>query len=118
MMLRTPAEILLALEQECLTVDRAIAARSWPACGRSWRLQRRLTHELDLAMRELDPQSQEYVLAWKRIDRLRRYRDGQLQRLRVFNQSVGKRLTTFERFRSFAKQRAPERVSRLLDVTS
>lgn len=116
-MIRPPAEILLALEQECLTVDRAIAARAWAACDSSWRAQRKLTHELDIAMSELDPKSPEYAVAWKRIDRLTRYRNGQLQRLRTFNQSLGKRLTTFERFRSFAKGRATERVSRLLDVT-
>jgi hypothetical protein len=117
-MSRSTAEILLALEQECLTVDRAIASRAWATCEKSWRSQRRLTHELDIALAELEPRSPEYVLAWKRIDRLRRYRDGQLQRLRTFNQAIGKRLTTFERYRSFAKGRAPERVSRLLDVTT
>jgi len=47
-----------------------------------------------------------------------RYRDGQLTRLRNFNQSIGKRLTTFERFRSFAKLHKPERISRLLDVST
>jgi hypothetical protein len=117
-MIRTPAEILLLLEQECLAVDRAIATRSWPACGKSWRVQRKLTHELDIAMRAIDPTHPDAVVARKRIDRLRRYREGQLQRLQMYNQSIAKRLTTFERFRSFAKQRRPERVSRLLDVTS
>jgi len=117
-MIRTPAEILLLLEQECLAVDRAIAARAWPTCGKSWRTQRRLTHELDIAVSALDPASPEAAVARKRIDRLRRYRDAQLQRLRAYNVSIGKRLTTFERYRSFAKQRAPERVSRLLDVRS
>jgi hypothetical protein len=117
-MIRNPAQILLLLEQECLAVDRAIAARAWPACGASWRAQRKLTHELDIALRSLDPANPEALVARKRIDRLRRYREGQLQRLQMYNQSIGKRLTTYERFRSFAKQRRPDRVSRLLDVTS
>ncbi len=117
-MIRTPAEILLLLEQECLAVDRAIAARAWPSCGKSWRAQRKLTHELDISMRAIDPATPEAIVARKRIERLRRYRDGQLQRLRTYNQAISKRLTTFERFRSFAKQRRAERVSRLLDVTS
>jgi hypothetical protein len=117
-MIRSTAEILLALEQECLAVDRAFAARAWSACERSWRAQRKLTHELDIAMSALQPQSPEYVLAWKRIDRLRRYRDVQIERFRTFNQSIGKRLTTIGRYRSFTKQRTPERVARLLDVTS
>ena len=117
-MIRPSAEILLALEQECLVVDRAIAARAWTVCEKSWREQRRLTHELDIAFAELDPASPDVTVARKRIDRLRRYRDGQLQRLRKFNESIGKRLMTFERFRSYSKIRAPERVSRLLDVSS
>jgi hypothetical protein len=117
-MIRGTAEILLALEQECLMVDRAIAARAWSACDTSWRAQRRLTHELDIAMSALDPASPEVAIARKRIDRLRRYRDGQLQRLRTFHANIGRRLSTFERYRSFAKGRVPERVSRMLDVTS
>jgi hypothetical protein len=119
MMIRSPAEILLLLEQECLAVDRAIAAREWPACDASARVQRKLTHELDIAMTALDPSSPEVALVRKRIDRLKQYRDGQIQRLRAFNQSIGKRLTTMGRFRTFAKQRAlAERSSKLLDYTS
>jgi hypothetical protein len=118
-MIRAAAEVLLALEQECLLVDRAIAARAWQACDASCRRQRKLTHELDIAMSALDPASPEAAVARKRIERLKRYRDGQLQKVTSFNASVGKRLSTFGRFRAFAKQRAPERApSRLLDFTS
>jgi hypothetical protein len=117
-MIRTPAEILLLLEQECLAVDRAIAARAWKTCGASWRAQRKLTHELDISLRSIDAANPEAIVARNRIDRLRRYREGQLQRLQMYNQSIGKRLSTYERFRSFAKQRRPDHVSRLLDVTS
>jgi hypothetical protein len=70
-------------------------------------------------MSRLDASSQEAIIARKRIERLRRYRDGQIARLRTFSQSVGKRLTTMGRFRTFAKHRvASERASSLLDVTS
>jgi hypothetical protein len=117
-MIRTTTEVLVALEQECLAFDKAIAARAWAACDESCRNQRRLTHELDIALSALDPASSEYALARKRIDRLTRYRDGQLQRLQAFNQSIGKRLTTVQKFRSFSKGRSSERVSRMLDVTT
>jgi hypothetical protein len=118
-MIRPTAEVLLALEQECLLVDRAIASRAWDACDASCRRQRKLTHELDIALSALDPASPEAVVARKRIERLQRYRDGQLQKVTSFNASVGKRLSTIRRFRAFAKQRAPERAtSHLLDFTS
>jgi hypothetical protein len=117
-MIRPAAEVLLALERECLKVDAAITTRAWSACEASWRVQRKLTHELEFALREIAPASTEMQLAVKRIERLRRYRDGQLKRLQAFNAALGKRLATLERFRSFTKVNAAQRPSRLLDVTS
>jgi hypothetical protein len=118
-MIRRPAEVLAALERECLAVDAAIVALDWERCEASWREQRRLTHELNLAMHQLPPDSEEAVIARKRIDRLVLYRDGQITRLRSFNQAVGKRLATLGKYRSFARSRGtPERPSSILDLNS
>jgi hypothetical protein len=117
--MRDPATIIVALERECLKVDAAIEARRWPVCDASWRTQRRLTHELDIALRAIPRDSPDYAEALNRIDRLRRYRDGQLKRLRTLHDSIGKRLATFERFRTMARTvggRQPR--SFLIDIDS
>ncbi len=54
----------------------------------------------------------------KRIDRLAKYRDAQLKRLRAFNEACATRLATMGRFQSFSKSVNSERRSSLLDVTS
>jgi hypothetical protein len=117
-MIRPPVELIVALERECLDVDKAIAKRNWDACEVSWRSQRLLTHELDIAMREQKFEAAEMAAIRKRIDRLTRYREGQLKRLRAFNEACANRLATMGRFRSFAKNIDKERRSTLLDVTS
>jgi hypothetical protein len=118
-MIRRPAEVLAALERECLAVDEAIKKLDWARCEMSWREQRRLTHELDHAMRDLPSQSEEVLMARRRIDRLVRYREGQIERLRAFNQSVAKRLTAIGKFRRFARARGtPERTTAFLDLNS
>ncbi len=61
MTIRTPAEILVDLERECLAVDKALAERRWADCDPSWRAQRKLTHELDLAVRSLTPGTPESI---------------------------------------------------------
>jgi hypothetical protein len=101
--MRDPATIIVALERECLKVDAAIEQQRWPACDASCRTQRRLTHELDIALRDLPRDSPAYTLALTRIERLRRYRDGQLTRLRALHEGIGERLATFERFRKMAR---------------
>ena len=118
-MIRPPAAVLLELESECLVVDKAIAALAWDRCEASWRTQRRLTHELEIALRDVAPGSPDADGMRKRIDRLRRYRDGQLARLRSFNAKVAKRLANMERFRSFAKtQTTVDRPPLFLDTNS
>ncbi len=117
-MIRPPVELIVLLERECLDVDKAIAQRRWDACEVSWRSQRLLTHELDISIREANLDPVQYASVKKRIDRLTRYRDGQLKRLRAFNEACATRLATMGRFRSFSKNVVGERRSNLLDVTS
>jgi hypothetical protein len=116
-MIRPPIELIVALERECLTVDKAIAGRNWAACEASWRAQRVLTHELDISLRERTLTPEESAAVQRRIARLTKYRDGQLKRLIDFNKACAKRLTTIGRFRSFSKTVNQERRASLLDVT-
>jgi hypothetical protein len=116
-MIRPPIDLLVALERECLTVDGAITQRAWDACEASWRRQRRLTHELDISLREHPPTPEESAAIKRRIDRLTAYRDGQIKRLKAFNEACAKRLTTIGRYRKFSKNVNFERRSSLLDVT-
>jgi hypothetical protein len=117
-MIRPPVELIVLLERECLDVDKAIAQRRWDACEASWQTQRLLTHELDISLREANLPPEKYQSVKKRIDRLARYRDGQLKRLRAFNEACATRLATMGRFRAFSKNVDQERRSTLLDVTS
>lgn len=117
-MTRGPVDLIVALERECLKVDAAIAKRRWDVCEASWRAQRLLTHELDIALREQPLAPAESAAVYKRIARLTRYRDAQLKRLKDFNEACATRLANMGRFKSFAKNVAPERRSALLDVTS
>jgi hypothetical protein len=113
---RSAAELIVALERECIEVDGAIARWDWEACEASWSRQRLLTHELDICLREQPPQTDEWVKLKKRIDRLSRYREAQLKRLRAFNEACATRLATMGRYKSFSK--TVERRSNLLDVQS
>jgi len=54
----------------------------------------------------------------KRIARLSTYREGQLKRLKAFNDACATRLANMGKFKAFAKNVATERRSSLLDVTS
>jgi hypothetical protein len=117
-MIRQPVEVIIALERECIKVDGAIAKRQWKICGASWQEQRRLTHELDIAMREYVLTPEENASVRKRIARLASYRDSQLKRLQAFNEACATRLANMGRFRSFSKSVNRERRSSLLDVTS
>jgi len=116
-MTRRPVDLIVALERECLKVDAAIAKRQWDACEASWRAQRLLTHELDIALTEQKPAPPENAALRKRIDRLAKYREGQLKRLKAFNEACATRLANMGRFRSFAKNINQERRSTLLDVS-
>jgi hypothetical protein len=118
-MIRGAMELLVALERECLDADKAIAKRRWDLCEVSWTNQRRLTHELDISLHEQPPATpEESALIKKRIDRLTKYRDGQLKRLRSFNDAVATRLATMGKFKSFSKNIDKERRSSLVDVTT
>ena len=117
-MIRRPIDLIVALERECLDVDKAIAERRWEACEASWQSQRLLTHELDIALREQATEPAEMAALRKRIDRLQRYREGQLKRLRAFNEACATRLATVGKFRSYTKNIDNERRSSLLDVSS
>jgi hypothetical protein len=117
-MIRPAAQLIVALERECLEVDNAIAARDWDLCEGSWGRQRLLTHELDISLRETPLAEADAAKMTKRIARLANYREGQLKRLREFNDAVATRLATMNSFRSFSKTIDNERRSSLLDVTS
>jgi hypothetical protein len=117
-MTRPPVEVIVAIERECLVADAAIAAQNWERCEESWRAQRVLTHELDIALREHPLTLEQLAAARKRIDRLARYREGQLKRLKAFNDACATRLANMGRFRGFSKSVGGERRSSLLDVTT
>jgi hypothetical protein len=115
--IRDPADVLLNIEQECLAADKAIARRAWADCERSWIAQRRLTHELEHALRTVERGSPEFVVAMKRVERIRTFRDKQLERLKVFHANVGKRLTAVNRYRGFKRgYPGAERASVLIDT--
>lgn len=116
-MIRRPVDLIVALERECLKVDSAIAKRQWEVCEESWRAQRLLTHELDIALNQQTVEPAEAAAARKRIARLTKYREGQLKRLKAFNEACATRLANMGRFKSFAKTVGTERRSNLLDVT-
>lgn len=117
-MIRPAVELIVALERECLKVDGAIAKRQWAVCEQSWRDQRKLTHELDISLRESPLSAADYVKFEKRLARLTKYRDGQLKRLTAFNEACSTRLANMGKFKAFAKNIPTERRSSLLDVTS
>jgi hypothetical protein len=118
-MIRGSVEIIIALERECLDVDKAIANRNWTACEASWKKQRRMTHELDISLREQPAATPEAAAAVsRRIERLTRYREAQLKRLRAFNEACATRLATMGKFKSFSRTRDHERRSTLVDVTT
>jgi len=117
-MIRRPVDIIVTLERECLKVDGAIAKRQWSVCETSWRAQRKLQHELDIALRESPLEAADYAALKKRIDRLTKYREAQLKRLKAFNEACSTRLANMGKFKSFAKNVPQERRSSLLDVTS
>jgi hypothetical protein len=115
--LRTPAEVLVALEQECLLVDKALSAKNWADCETSWQTQRRLTHELELSLSAAGMSGKEAGAMGKRIERLKRYRDGQLRKLISFNAAIAKKLGTMQQFREFSKNIPDETPSSLIDST-
>lgn len=114
---RSPVELLVALERECLTVDKALAGRDWEACEKSWKTQRRLTHELDLALADASSETDREAVD-KRIERLVKYREGQLKRLMAFNEACATRLATMGRYQTFKKTVDRERRASLLDVST
>lgn len=113
---RSPVELLVALERECLAVDKALAGKDWQACEASWKTQRRLTHELDLSLAHVSGDDRAAID--RRIARLVRYREGQLKRLTAFNEACATRLATMGRYRTFKKTVDRERRASLLDVST
>jgi hypothetical protein len=116
--IRNPADVLLNLEQECLAADRALTKRAWAECTRSWIAQRRLTHELEHALRTVERNSPEYVVAMKRVARIAKFREKQLERVKFFQANVGKRLLAVNRYRGFKRgYPGAERASVLIDTS-
>jgi hypothetical protein len=114
---RAAAVVLDDLERACVEADKALRDQRWTDCDAVWIAQRKLTHELEVAIRDLPIGSPDRKAVFARITRIAKYRDGQLRRLRAFHTQTGKRLATMERFRRFSKTVVEPRVSRLLDQT-
>jgi hypothetical protein len=102
-MIRTAPAVLDELEHACVEVEKALREQRWADCDPIWNRQRRLTHELEVALRDLAPGSPERALAQRRVTRVAKYRDAQLKRLRSFQVAITKQLATIERYRAFAK---------------
>jgi hypothetical protein len=114
---RPAAAVLGELERACVDAEKALQEQRWPDCDEIWARQRKLTHELELALRDLAMGSPERKAAFARIDRIAKYREGQLRRLRAFHANAGNRLTAFSRFRRMSKTVGVAQRSRLLDST-
>ena len=114
-MIRAAAAVLDELERACIDAERALREQRWRDCDGIWNRQRRLTHELELALRELGQGSPEHKLAIKRVARIAKYRDGQLKRLQAFHATIGRRLATLGRYRAYAKTVGNGPRARLLD---
>lgn len=112
---RAAAAVLDDLESACIDAERALREQRWRDCNGIWNRQRRLTHELELAMRDLTKGSPEHKSALRRIARVAKYRDGQLKRLQAFHAMIGKRLATLGRYRAYAKTVGTGPRARLLD---
>jgi hypothetical protein len=112
---RTASAVLDDLERACVEVEKALREQRWDDCVPIWGTQRRLTHELEVALRDVPPESPEREAAMKRVVRVTKYRDGQLRRLRAFNAALGKRLATMERFGRYERTVAEPPAARLLD---
>ena len=114
-MSRGAAAVLDELERACIDAERALREQRWRDCDGIWNRQRRLTHELEVALREIVPGSPEHKLALKRVARIAKYREGQLKRLQAFHVTIGRRLATLGRYRAYAKTVGTGPRARLLD---
>jgi hypothetical protein len=112
---RAAAAVLDELERACVEAEEALREQRWRDCDAIWNRQRRLTHELELALNEVADGTAEYKLVVKRIARVAKYRDGQLKRLEAFHTTIAKRLATLGKYRSYAKTIGTGTRSRLLD---
>jgi hypothetical protein len=112
---RAAAAVLDELERACIDAERALREQRWRECDAIWNRQRRLTHELELALRALPEGSADRKTALKRIARIAKYRDGQLKRLEAFHATIGRRLATLGRYRAYAKTIGSGPRARLLD---
>lgn len=114
-MSRTAPAVLDDLERACVDAETALREQRWRDCDVIWNRQRRLTHELELAMHDVAPGTAEQKLALKRIARVAKYREGQLKRLQAFHANIAKRLATLGRYRAYAKTVGRGPRARLLD---
>ena len=112
---RAAAAVLDDLERACVAAEKGLREQRWRDCGKIWAAQRRLTHELEHALRQLETGSPDHKLALRRVARIAKYRDGQLKRLRQFHDAIGKRLVNLGRYRAYAKTVGTGTRSRLFD---
>jgi len=116
-MTRSAVEIVADLEQACVAAEQALSTRDWSACTEIWQRQRALTHELGEAVRKMVTGSTERASIDRRIERIVRYRDGQLRRLESYRSATADRLATFGRFRQMGRTVAQPISSQLLDTS-
>lgn len=114
-MSRAAAAVLDELEKACVEAETALREQRWRDCDAIWNRQRRLTHELEIAIEDVGNGTPEHKLVLKRIARVAKYRDGQLKRLEAFHATIAKRLATLGKYRSYAKTLGTGTRSRLLD---
>lgn len=102
-MTRTSAAVLDDLERACMAAETALKDGRWDDCAAIIAEQRRLTHELEHALRGLAPEDREKKAALARLRRVGAFRDRQLKKLVAWNESLRKRLLTIEKFKTFSK---------------
>lgn len=112
---RPVGQVLDELERSCVEAEAALREQRWRECDVMWSRQRRLTHELEVALRDLPMGTPERRAAFARIDRIAKYRDNQVRRLRAFQAATAKRLATLERFRRMSKSVGEVPKARLID---
>ena len=97
-------ETIIALERSCLVAESALAERRADDVRDAFAKQTRLTAELArlfAAAPETSPANDAKVA--KRIDGILAYRDGQLDRLREYQTTVGSRLESIGKVRAFSR---------------
>ena len=108
-------QVIEELEGWVCSADGALSELRWDAVAHAFAEQRRVTHALTLLLQDYAPKD---APARAEIDRRLRaigeFRDRQLERLRAYNASIGKRLTVVARFKGATRSMGSARPSSTL----